>query len=109
MSRLRGLMWEKAGIVRSELRLMEVLSELIGLRGEASSLRVSSGNEMREALEVPMALDVAEMIASAALERRESRGAHFREDYPVEDERWLKVVVVEEGGDGGMRLSARPV
>jgi fumarate reductase (CoM/CoB) subunit A len=109
MSRLRELMWEKAGIIRGESRLKEFLSELIGLKREASSLKISSGNEMREALEVPMALDVAEMIASAALERRESRGAHFREDYPAEDECWLKVVVVEKGGDGGMKLTTRSV
>ena len=109
MARLRGLMWEKAGIVRDGLRLLEALSELVGLRREASSLEVSGGYEMREALEVPMALDVAEMIVSAALERRESRGAHFREDFPVEDDGWVRVVVLERGGGGEMLVSTRPV
>jgi succinate dehydrogenase/fumarate reductase flavoprotein subunit len=109
MSWLRELMWEKAGIVRGEARLMEVLSELRRLRGEASSLRVSSGDEVRVALEIPMALDAAELIVSAALERKESRGAHFREDYPEEDEGWLKVVVLERGAGGGIAVSTRPV
>jgi succinate dehydrogenase/fumarate reductase flavoprotein subunit len=109
MSRLRELMWEKAGIVRGETRLMEALSELRRLRGEASSLKVSSGDKMRVALEIPMALDAAELIVSAALERKESRGAHFREDYPEEDESWLKVVVLEMGADGEISVSTRPV
>jgi succinate dehydrogenase/fumarate reductase flavoprotein subunit len=109
MSRLRELMWEKAGIVRGEARLMEVLSELRRLRGEASSLRVSSGDDMRVALEIPMALDAAELIVSAALERKESRGAHFREDYPDEDESWLKVVVLEMGAGGEITVSTRSV
>ena len=109
MSRLRELMWEKVGIIRGESRLKEALSELREIIEGASSLKASNGGEMREALEVPMAVDVAEMIVMAALERRESRGAHFREDYPFEDECWLKVVVVERGGDGGMRLFTRPV
>ena len=109
MSRLRELMWEKVGIIRGESRLTEALSGIQTLREEATSLKVSSGNEMREALEATMAVDVAEMIVKAALERRESRGAHFREDYPAEDVSWLKVVVVETGGGGVMRLSTRPV
>jgi succinate dehydrogenase/fumarate reductase flavoprotein subunit len=109
MSRLRELMWEKAGIVRREARLTEALSGLQALREEASSLRVSSGDEMRVALEIPMALDAAEIIVSAALERKESRGAHFREDYPEEDDGWLRTVVLERGADGEIVVSTRPV
>jgi succinate dehydrogenase / fumarate reductase flavoprotein subunit len=64
---------------------------------------------MLEALEAPMALDVAEMVIRAALAREESRGAHFREDHPEEDEAWLKTVVVARGSDGGMGVSTRPL
>jgi len=79
------------------------------LRGKAPKLSASSGREMLFALEVPMALDAAEMIARAALERTESRGAHFREDHPEEDDGWLKTVVLRKAPDRTMSLSTRPL
>jgi succinate dehydrogenase / fumarate reductase, flavoprotein subunit len=46
----------------------------------------------------------------AAVERKESRGAQFRDDYPTKDERFGKVhVIVRKGADGGMQVSQEPV
>jgi len=109
MSALRDLMWEKAGIVRSGDALKEALAGISVLRRKVPRLSASTGREMLFALEVPMALDAAEMIARAALERTESRGAHFREDHPAEDDGWMRTVVVRKGEDGRMRLATRPV
>jgi succinate dehydrogenase/fumarate reductase flavoprotein subunit len=109
MSALRDLMWEKAGIVRSGDALKEALAGISELRWKVPKLSASTGRDMLFALEAPMALDAAEMIVRAALERRESRGAHFREDYPIEDEGWMKTVVVKKGEDGEMSLATRPV
>jgi succinate dehydrogenase/fumarate reductase flavoprotein subunit len=109
MSSLRALMWERAGPVRNEAELREALSELAALKERASGMSATNGREMLVALEVGMALDVAEMVIRSALERTESRGAHFREDYPEEDEGWLKVVVLERGEGGEMAFSTRPV
>ena len=51
------------------------------------------------------ALTVAEAITRCALERTESRGAHFREDFPDKDEAWGGVnLVVKKGDDGEMTL-----
>jgi succinate dehydrogenase/fumarate reductase flavoprotein subunit len=109
MSELRDLMWSKAGIVRTYEALQEAIAGVEGLREKVPMLSAPSGRDMLFALEVPMALDAAEMIVRAALERRESRGAHFREDYPEEDDGWLRTVVVRMAADGGMSLPTRPL
>lgn len=109
MRRLRDVMWERAGIVRVERGLREALAEVEGLRGMENGLRARSGRGMIEALEASMALRAAEMIIRSALERRESRGAHYRVDYPEEDANWLRMVVLSRGRDGSMSLSTRPV
>ncbi len=68
-------------------------------------MMASRGRDMLVALEAPMALDAAEMIVRAAMERRESRGAHYRSDYPLEDQKWLKPVIISEANGGAMRLT----
>jgi succinate dehydrogenase/fumarate reductase flavoprotein subunit len=109
MSRLRELMWEKAGIVRDERGLTEALRGISELRGSLKDVGASNPREMLVALEAPMALDAAEMIVRAALERRESRGAHFRSDHSGQDEGWYRIVVLERGDGGEMVVSTRPV
>jgi succinate dehydrogenase/fumarate reductase flavoprotein subunit len=109
MSELRALMWEKAGIVRDEDSLKMALGGVKGLKRRIEGVSAANGREMLVALEAPMALDVAEMIIRAALERKETRGAHFRNDYPAEDDGWMKTVVLNKGKDGSMGLITRPV
>ena len=108
MGALKELMWIKVGPVRSHEGLLEALDGIRGLRERAHKQSVAHGREMLAALEVPMALDAAELIVNAAIAREESRGAHFREDHPSEDEAWLKSVIVEKGRDG-VGVSTRPL
>jgi succinate dehydrogenase / fumarate reductase flavoprotein subunit len=62
------------------------------------------------ALDLPNLLTVSEAIAHSALERRESRGAHFREDYPAKDPAFDKVsIVVRKGRDGAMEVRRAPI
>lgn len=106
MSRLREAMWAKAGIIRDSSSLAEAFEEIIELKGMADRVVAAKGRDMLVALEAPMALDAAEMIVRAAMERRESRGAHYRKDFPAEDPTWLKPVVVSKAENGAMRLTA---
>ena len=86
--KIRQLMWEDVGILRSEARLRiahEVLREMNQGRSWSSM----------EAFEFQNILDVANLIAGAAIIRTESRGAHFREDYPnLDDVHWKKHIVL---------------
>jgi len=108
MDQLRDLMWAKAGIVRTKEGLEECLIQVNVFRGRISNLYVDTPRDMLVALELPMALDVAEMIIRSALERKESRGAHFRVDYPELDESWVKTVNLRKDADG-MTVTTRPL
>jgi L-aspartate oxidase len=78
-AKLRTLTWEKLGIVRSGEDLRLALEELDGLPEGPSSAPTRSAFELRNMV------CVAKLIARCALERRESRGAHYRADYPEKD------------------------
>lgn len=109
LNQLRDLMWTKAGIVRDEKSLLEALDLIIRLRGFLPMLRASSSRSMFEALETPMALDAAEMIVRAALTRTESRGAHYRRDYPGEDDLCRASVNLSLGSNKDMVLEKAPI
>ena len=62
------------------------------------------------ALDLKNLLTVSEAITRAALERKESRGAQFREDYPDKDERFSKVnTIIRRGDDGSMQIRLEPL
>ncbi len=91
-ARVRRLMWEKAGIVRAERPLLEALEELNALwRSVSDSLDLS-----RPAVESANILTLARLMVTAALLRRESRGSHYRSDYPYPNDRlWLRHIVFQ--------------
>lgn len=90
LSRLRKIMWEDGGIIRNEAGLLRALSAVRGLREEASGTSGLAGKELLDSIELRSAARVSEIILEGALKRRESRGAHFREDYPEQnDGEWL--------------------
>ncbi len=84
--RLRDLMWEKCGVVRTEIGLRAGLDELTALRAAATDVDVRPGAEgwsdLAHALDLQAGLTVAEATLRAALERRETRGAQIRADHP---------------------------
>jgi len=103
MDRLRGLMWQHAGILRDEDGLIEGLRQLQTLRADAEDLSVQAGRTSRRyerAQNVRFMLTTAETILRGALERSESRGAHARTDYNEKNPSWrqnIRCVPTAEG------------
>jgi succinate dehydrogenase / fumarate reductase flavoprotein subunit len=111
LSDLRALLWAHAGILRDEAGLRAGLDQVARLRERADGLWVgdTTSRSFEFAVDVAFALVVAEAILRTALERTESRGAHFRTDHPERAEAWTRTIVVRRGHLGGMALSTAPV
>jgi len=98
---LGKIMFEKAGIDRDEEGLTKVFTYLKYLRRETSSLHCmdkgrNNNVELISILELRDALEVSESIVLAALKREESRGSHFRTDYPKTDKKLNKSILINE-------------
>jgi succinate dehydrogenase/fumarate reductase flavoprotein subunit len=112
--RLKEGMWTHCGVVRTREGLLEARTLLEQLRDELSRVAVgpprNSNPAWQEALDLDSQLTVAGLIVESALVREESRGAHFRSDFPErDDESWLRMVLVERGADGAAQVSTSPV
>jgi succinate dehydrogenase/fumarate reductase flavoprotein subunit len=106
---LKEVMWQKAGIVRYRGSLEEMLQRIEAFRSPDSRFQVTTWTQLIRYLEFQNMLLISEMICRAALLRTESRGSHYRSDYPEEDNsNWLKNIVLRKE-EGGMRLEAVPV
>ncbi len=67
-------------------------------------------HDLVQVLQLENLLDVAWMCAEASLPRTESRGGHYRTDYPkMDNENWLKHTLMRRGADGGMEIAYKPV
>ena len=110
---LTAIMSEFAAVSRSGEGLQTALKKLSELRnGDFKKMRVSGGRNYNsswvEAIQVTYMFDLAEMIIKSALYRTESRGAHYREDYPERDPAWIKHTCVTKK-DGAVQIDTVPV
>lgn len=99
-------MWNDVGVIRDAQGLVRARRQLSRLQEDLAprTAVVSSSprwnSDLKEALENEMMLDVAELIVEGASMRTESRGAHYRSDYPDRDDgNWLKHVVLTRKND----------
>jgi len=110
---LRDNMWENCGVVRDEARLKRGLERLADIRTATANVDVRPSSEgysdLALALDLRGAVAAAEATLRCALERRESRGAHQRKDYPNVDPGLLVNFVVRAEADGSQALSQVPV
>jgi len=111
---LQETMQNLVGIVRREDEMKRALDSLQKLWERARRVGVTGHREFNPgwhtALDLTHLLTVSEAITRAAIERKESRGAHFREDLPDKDAAFGKVsIVIRKGRDDTMQVSREPL
>jgi succinate dehydrogenase / fumarate reductase, flavoprotein subunit len=110
---LQDCMQDLVGIIRTEEELKLALERIATLKKRAGRVRVEGHRQYNPgwhlALDLQSLLTVAECVTLAALERRESRGAHTRDDYPKTDPEFGKVKMVVRERDGELAVDREPL
>jgi succinate dehydrogenase / fumarate reductase, flavoprotein subunit len=110
---LQTMMQTLVGIVRTEPEMRRALKGIERLKERARAVGVAGNREYNPGwhtgLDLANLLTVSEAITRAAIERKESRGGHFREDYPEKDPGATFNIVIRKGEDAQMRLSREPI
>jgi succinate dehydrogenase / fumarate reductase flavoprotein subunit len=111
---LQDMMQEKVGIIREEGALSEALEDIAALVERSEGTGVTGDRNFNPgwhtALDLRHLLTNSEACARSALERRESRGAHSRVDFPDKDKEWGGfTVVLKRGSDGRMEVRRDPL
>ena len=111
---LQDMMQSLVGIVRNEGEMQQALENLDKLQERASQAAVYGHREYNPgwhtALDLKHLLTISEAITLAALDRKESRGGHFREDFPDKSAEDAKMnIVLFKGPDGRMQLRREPI
>jgi succinate dehydrogenase / fumarate reductase flavoprotein subunit len=111
---LQDRMQDLVGIVRTESEMRRALDVVAELRQRAARVGVPGNREYNggwhTALDLANLLTVSEAITRAAIERQESRGGHFRDDYPEKVDAFGKLnIIVRKGRDGEMTIVRQPI
>jgi succinate dehydrogenase / fumarate reductase flavoprotein subunit len=110
---LQEMMQHNVGIVRTDHEMHVALDEIIRLEEQAGRVGVYGNREFNAgwhtALDLPNLLTVSEAVTRAAIERKESRGGHFRDDYPEKDPNYGTFnILVKQGPGGEMQITRVP-
>jgi succinate dehydrogenase / fumarate reductase flavoprotein subunit len=111
---LQDMMQDLVGIVRQEKEMLQALERIQELKACAERVGVTGNREYNSgwhtAIDLNNLLIVSEMVAKAAIERKESRGAHFRDDYPEKDKQFGSFnILVRKGPGGEMQILRQPI
>jgi succinate dehydrogenase / fumarate reductase flavoprotein subunit len=102
---LQQKMQDLVGIVRTEQEMLRAVDEIVSLKERARQVVVDGNREYNTgwhtALDLANLLTVSEAITRAAIERKESRGGHFREDYPAKTKTFGELSIVARRGSSG--------
>jgi len=111
---LQEMMQRLVGIVRREEEMQEALGEIAKLQARAARVHVPGNREYNPgwhtAIDLKSLLTVSEAVTKCAIERKESRGGHFRDDYPDKGADFGKInLLVRKAADGSMELRREPI
>ncbi|HPX77940.1 MAG TPA: fumarate reductase subunit A, partial [Methanobacterium sp.] len=97
---LQEVMWKNVAIIRNQEGLKTAITRIKELKDMLADMKVPAidvyNKDLQDALEAEKLLEVALLTAESALIREESRGAHFREDYPETQDEWKKSIVLNQ-------------
>ena len=113
-SALQDMMQNLVGIVRTESEMQQALHELDGLKARAAKAGITGHREYNPgwhtSIDLKNLLTVSEAITRSAIERKESRGGHFREDFPEKDPQYATFnIVTRRAADGSMEVKRVPL
>lgn len=104
---IQGVMDEHVGIIKNKKGLIKASEELIELEGRLAELPTKSAGQLKELFQLANMITTGKMLAAASLARTESRGVHYRSDFPArQDRKWMKNVIIKQVG-GEMKLETR--
>ncbi|MEO5768810.1 MAG: fumarate reductase/succinate dehydrogenase flavoprotein subunit, partial [Polyangia bacterium] len=111
---LQDMMQAKVGIVRNEKDMTAAVEGIEALKQRATKVGVVGNREYNPgwhtAMDLPNLLVCSEAVARSAIERRESRGGHFREDFEAKDPNFATFnIICRKGPDGRMQIQRRPI
>jgi succinate dehydrogenase / fumarate reductase flavoprotein subunit len=107
-------MFDEAFVVRNGAGLRKCADTIRGLKERYARAGIQDhsrtfNTDLMEAIELGFMLDCAELVAAGALAREESRGGHYREDFPTRDDvNWLKHTLAYLEPEG-VRMASKPV
>lgn len=113
--RIQKIAGKYVGVVRDKDLLNHALNEIQEIKEQVKSISLTNNQkiynrEWVEALQVENMVQTLEMIARSALIREESRGTHYRRDFPKsDDKKWLKNTILSKNNKGEMVVSTIPV
>ncbi len=105
---LRKTMWNYVGIIRTKDSLKTAEKAIKDIRKQLKDLEASDITELKDSLELQAMIDVAESIVASALLRKESRGGHYRSDYPTTKKSWEKNIAVSKS-QNKLKITTIPV
>ena len=111
---IQELNWNKVGIARKGSDLSQAATEIEAIAGEAAKMRVEGGRVYNmmytTAADILNMIDVTRMVVASSLQREESRGAHFRQDFPKQrDDYGLFNSFLRRGSNGLPEFEKKPV
>ena len=111
---LLDAMWDDVGVIRDAAGLKRGLGKLVAIEGEMLQTGVADDDRAfnmtwHDWLNLRSLVEISKVIATAALRRENSRGAHFREDFPGEGDLAASAYTVARQRDGAIDITERPV
>jgi succinate dehydrogenase / fumarate reductase, flavoprotein subunit len=111
---LQDTMQDLVGIVRQEGEMLQALEQIEQLKQRAERAVVAGHREYNNgwhtSIDLHNLLSISEIITRSALERKESRGGHFRDDYPAKDENYATFnIVARKSATGGVEITREPL